>query len=142
MITASIFDPAWVWLRRGALDRDIARGTDLTQTPRLARRARQLASRRCRRSIAEGLRNLIDAAEEPPRTVTSAVPVQRREILREQGFILQIALDLESDEAVNPRGVALLERLLTHGDSPFYSPLPEGSLRDALTHAHAALHLA
>lgn len=118
MITASLFEPAWVWLQRGALDREIARGADLTQAPRLARRAKQLASRRCRRGIAQGLRNLLDAAEHPDRALTSAVPVQRHEILRESGFILQIAIDLEGDEPVNARGV------------------------DALTHAHAALHLA
>jgi hypothetical protein len=89
-----------------------------------------------------GLRNLVDAAEEPARALSSAIPVQRKQILHERGFLLQLALDLESDDDVNPRGVALLERLLTDGGSPFYMPAPEGTLRDALTHAHAAMHLA
>jgi hypothetical protein len=142
MITESFFDPALVWLGRAALDREIARGADLTHTPRLARRARQLTSRRGRLGIARGLRNVVRAADHPDRALTSAVPVQRHEILREQGFILQIALDLESDDAVSARGVALLERMLTDGGSPFYAPSPKGTLRHALTHAHAALHLA
>jgi len=142
MITASLFEPAWVWLRRGSLDRRIARGADTNTDSRLARRARQLVSRRCRKALAEGIRNLVDAAEEPVRTLTAAVPLQRREILRERGFLLQLAVDLESEEELNPRGVALIEDLLTNGDSPLYSPFPDGTLRSALTHAHAALHLA
>ncbi len=142
MITESFLEPARVWLRRGALDREIARGADLTRTPGLARRARQLASPRCRRGIAQGLRNLVDAAQEPDRVLSAAVPIQRKQILSEQGFLLQLAVDLESDEAVSPRGVALLDRLLTDGESPFYTPTPAGSVHDALIHAHAALHLA
>jgi hypothetical protein len=141
MFTAMLFEPARVWLRRGALDRRIARGADTNASPQLARRARQLTSRRCRRALAAGLRNLVDAAEEPARRLSAAVPLQRREILREQGFLLQLAVDLESDDEIYPRGVALIEDLLTNGDSPVYAPVPEGTLRSALTHAHAALHL-
>lgn len=142
MIIESFFDPAWVWLQRGSLDRRIARGEDLTETPRLARRARQLASRRCRKGLAEGLRNLLDAAGERAQAFTAAVPVQRRAILDERDLILRVAADLDSEDPVAARGVALIERLLTDGDSPFYRPAPGGTLRDALTHAHAALHLA
>ncbi len=142
MITESFLEPARVWLRRGALDREIARGADLTRTPGLARRARQLASRRCRKALAEGLRNLLDAAGERTQAFTAAAPVQRQAILHEQDFLLQLAVDLESGDAVSPRGVALLDRLLTDGESPFYMPTPAGSVHDALIHAHAALHLA
>ena len=141
MFTASFLDPAWVWLRRGALDTRIAHGADLAETRQLARRARQLNSRRCRRSLAHGLRSLVDAAEDTDRGFSSAVPVERKQIMDETGFILQIAIDLESDEDLGPRGIALIERLLTHGDSPAYAPSPPGSLRNALVHAHAALHL-
>jgi hypothetical protein len=142
MISAPLFEPARVWLQRGALDRRIAGGADTSANPRLARRARQLTSRRCRRGLAQGLRNLVDAAEEPARAVSAAVPLQRREILREQGFLLALAVDLESDDEISARGVALIEDLLTNGGSPLYTPLPEGALRDSLTHAHAALYLA
>jgi hypothetical protein len=92
--------------------------------------------------LAEGLRNILDAAEGPPRSLTAAVPIQRREILRERTLVLSVASDLESDEELGPRGVALVEQLLTSGDSPFYAPAVHGALRDALTHARAALHLA
>jgi hypothetical protein len=142
MFTPILFEPARVWLSRGALDRRIARGADTRESPQLARRARQLTSRRRRRALANGIRNLVNAAEEPVRALSAAAPVQRREILHERGFLLQLAIDLESDDELNARGIALIERLLTDGASPVYSPLPAGTLRDALTHAHAALFLA
>jgi hypothetical protein len=142
MFTPILFEPARVWLRRGALDRRIARGADTHESPQLARRARQLTSRRRRRRLAGGIRNLVHAAEQPVRALSAAAPLQRREIMRERGFLLQLAIDLESDDELSPRGVALIETLLTDGGSPVYSPLPPGALRDALTHAHAALFLA
>jgi hypothetical protein len=131
-----------VWLRRGALDRRLAHGADPRATPELARRARQLTSRRCRAGLAEGIRNLIDAAEEPERGYSAAVPLQRRAILAERDFLLALAADLRSDDELSPRGIALVEHLLTDGMSPLYAPGPEGGLHNALTHARAALHLA
>jgi hypothetical protein len=98
-------------------------------------------SPRRRKRLAKGLRNVVRAAEERPRAFSSAVPVQRQAILHEQGFMLQIAVDLESDDEVDPRGIALLDGLLTKGDSPVYTESPDGSLALALAHAHAALHL-
>ncbi len=140
MFTAILFEPARVWLRRGALDRRIARGADTHAEPaaRPARPAAHLTGAAV--ALAVGLRNLSTPAEDPPR-VQRRRPVQRREILREQVFLLQLAVDLESDDEIHPRGVALIEDLLTNGDSPVYAPVPEGTLRSALTHAHAALYL-
>jgi hypothetical protein len=43
--------------------------------------------------------------------------------------------------ARQPRGIALIEQLLTHGDSPVYMCSPEGGLREALRQARAALYL-
>jgi hypothetical protein len=98
-------------------------------------------SRRRRRRLAKGLRNLVRAAAEPPRALSSAIPVQRKAILYERGFILAIARDLESDDEVGARGVDLLAGLLTNGDSPVYADSPDGALASALAHAYAALHL-
>jgi hypothetical protein len=39
------------------------------------------------------------------------------------------------------RGVALVQRLLTDGDSPLYMPYPSGELDLAVRHANAALLL-
>ena len=70
------------------------------------------------------------------------MPVERHQIIAERGFLLQLAVDRDSDDhAVNARGVALIEELLTSGDSPVYAPSPPGAVRDALTHAHAAMFL-
>jgi hypothetical protein len=98
-------------------------------------------SRRRRNRLAKGLRNAVRAAEDRPRAFSSAIPVQRDAIAHEKGFILQIALDLESDDEVGRRGVELLGDLLTHGDSPIYTEYPDGELRRALVQAHAALFL-
>jgi hypothetical protein len=141
MNTATLFEPARVWLQRGALDRKLARGADPSTSPALSRRARQLTSSRCRRGLAEGLRNVIDAADEPQRGYSAAVPLQRHEIQRERGFLVALAEDLRSDDELNPRGIALVEKLLTDGISPLYTSSPEGELHGALTHARAALHL-
>jgi hypothetical protein len=131
-----------VWFRRGALDRRLARGADPSECAQLARRARQLTSRRIRAGLAEGILNLLEAAEEPQRSLTAAVPLQRREIVAERGLLLTIAEDLRSEDELSPRGVALVEQLLTDGESPFYgAQAVDGGVHDALIHAHAALHL-
>jgi hypothetical protein len=141
MITTTLLEPARVWLQRGALDRRIARGADPTASPELTRRARQLTSRRRRARLAAGIRGVIDEAEEPRRAYSAAAPVQRREILRERGFLVALAEDLLSDDELSPHGIALVEKLLRDGCSPLYSPGPEDDLHRALTHARAALHL-
>jgi hypothetical protein len=141
MTAIGLFEPAQVWLRRGSLDRSLAHGADPTASRALARRARQLTSRRCRRGLADGIRNLVDEAEAPSRGYTAAAPPQRREILREQDVLLALAADLAGDDEVSPRGVALIEALLTDGTSPIYAPGPEGALHRALIHARAALYL-
>ena len=80
-------------------------------------------------------------ADEPRRGYSAAVPLQRHEIQRDRGFLVALAEDLRSDDELNPRGIALVEKLLTDGISPLYTSSPEGELHRALTHARAALHL-
>jgi hypothetical protein len=127
MNPAEIFEPAWVWLQRGALDRRIALGADPSTSPELSRRARQLTSRRCRGGLAAGIRNIVEEADYRHRLYSAAVPVNRRDRL--------------SDDDLSPRGIALVEELLIDGGSPIYSPSYEGALHAQLTHARAALHL-
>jgi hypothetical protein len=134
--------PFGVWLRRGSLDRSLAAGEDPAGSPALSRRARQLGSPRSRAGLAASIRNLLDAAEEGPRGFTAAVPIQRRAILRERQLLLQLAADLESQDELEPRGIALVEQLLIDGGSPLYVEGPEPALHGALVHAHAALYLA
>jgi hypothetical protein len=142
MTTLSLIQPVRVWLRKGSLDRSLAAGTDPEASPQLARRARQLTSRRRRAGLAASIRNLLDVAEDGRRGFTAAVPIQRHDILRDRQLLLQLAADLESDDELQPRGIALVERLLIDGASPVYVDSPEGTLHGALVHAHAALYLA
>jgi hypothetical protein len=141
MITATMFEPARVWLRRGSLDRRLAHGADPNATPELSRRARQLTSRRCRASLAEGICTLVEEAQHPSRGYSAAAPLQRHAILSERGFLLELVDDLVGDDELSPRGVALVEGLLTDGASPIYTAGPSGDLHRALIHARAALHL-
>src|SRR4029079_19573158 len=128
-----------VWLHRRALDRALAEGADATSDPQLAHRAARLTSPRCRRSLASGVHRMIREAYEPVRPLTSAVPMQRREVRAARDRIEQLAQDLTAPDEVQPRGVLLVHDLLTHGDSPFFMPSPDGSLDAAVRHAHAAL---
>jgi hypothetical protein len=141
MMTLSPIQPFRVWLRRGALDRSLAAGEDPAASPELARRARQLTSRRTRSGLATSIRNLLEVAEERPRGFTSAVPIQRRDVLRERQMLLQLAAALESEDELEPRGLALVDRLLIDGGSPVYVDGSDGALHGALVHAHAALYL-
>jgi len=68
------------------------------------------------------------------------VPVQRREVLAARARIERLADDLLTDD-VQRRGVELVKELLTRGDSPLYTPSPEGELERAVRHAHAGLLL-
>jgi hypothetical protein len=141
MTATTIFEPARVWLRRGELDRRLARGAHPSDSPMLARRARQLTSRRMRAGLAAGIHNVLDAADEPPRGYSAAVPVQRGEILKERPLLVAVAGDLLSDDDLSPRGIALVEELLRDGSSPLYVSTAEGALHGAVVHARATLHL-
>jgi hypothetical protein len=105
------------------------------------RRARHLTSPRFRAELAASIRNLLDAAEVPPRGYTAAAPIQREAILAERELLLEIAADLESDDELKPRGVALVERLLVDGSSPVYAGGTDRALHGAVVQARAALHL-
>ena len=113
-------------------------------------RLTRLLDSRYRSKLARALRRLLDAARRPrPSRFDPEVPLQAREVLDTEPLILQLAADLEADEAVSPRGVILVDRLIRDGDSPVYwrcgmamevNP-PEESVETAVRHARAALHL-
>jgi hypothetical protein len=139
---ANLTQPCRAWLFRRQLDRSIARGADLSSSPALNRRARQLVSPVFRARMAAGLRRTIAAAERPwQRRFSAQVPVQRAAILDERAALLGLARVLTEEQAVSARGVARVEELLTDGRSPLYYPAPRGSLAAALRHAHATLLL-
>jgi hypothetical protein len=130
-----------VWLHRRALDARLAQGDLPSSSPELGYRAEQLRSTRSRRSFASGIKRIIDAAEEPRSAFTAAVPVRRREILERRTDLTDLAKLLESNETLQVRGLALLEPLLTSGDSPLFDPAPDETLEHTLRRIHAALLL-
>lgn len=142
MTSPTPIQPARVWLRRSSLDRRLAEGADPYGSAELSRRARQLVSTRCRARLAAGLCRMVDAADRPRPLLTSQVPINRREILAERELFRELARDLRSSDALHPRGIALVERVLTDSRSPCYAPGDDGALGLALRQARAALHLA
>jgi hypothetical protein len=130
-----------VWLRRSSLDTRLAQGASPDEAPELAARATQLVSQRTRCGLATGIVRAVEAAAERSGSFSSSAPLNRQEIQSARAELLQLAEDLRSPGPLQPRGVALTEQLLTHGDSPLYGPSIEGSLRDAVRHARTALLL-
>jgi hypothetical protein len=105
-------------LRAGALDRALATGVSPEAEPALALRARRLSDLAQRRSIADGLRNLV-AEVLPDRAVLGAARAE----------LEQLADALAKPGPVSVRGVAQARILLTDGTGPLYNPRSEASLR-------------
>jgi hypothetical protein len=146
----------------------LAEGADPHDSRELARRAAQLTSARHRSSLAAAIERTLGEAEHPRAALSPAVPLQRREILAARASFVRLANDLAGDDRKSvsrdrsalssqdvasvsledvtaeryvPRGVALVQRLLTDGDSPLYTPYPAGELELAVRHANTALLL-
>jgi len=164
----SVFLRPRVWLSRATLDRMLAEGADPHDSPELARRAAQLTSARHRHSLAAAIERTLEEAEHPRRALSPAVPLQRSAVFTARVPLKRLAADLAGDnreslsgtrgfistrettrgsmermtaEEYAPRGVALVQRLLTDGDSPLYTPYPAGELELAVRRANAALLL-
>lgn len=126
-------------LRAVELDREIAAGTGLQTSPLLASRARSIVGKRSRRRLAGGLARVLKSVERSGPGLTAAVPPDCREVLAARVVISTLARRLRSPEPVNPRGVAVLQTLLTDGSSPLYTPCESGALGSQLRAAAAAL---
>lgn len=87
--------------------------------------------------MAVGLERVVEAAEEPPRSRTSAVPLNRGEILEQAPKLVGLAAVLRSEESVGVHGLAQLDRLLTDAGSSLY--MAAEPLADAVDRARAAL---
>ncbi|HEX4483368.1 MAG TPA: hypothetical protein VH081_06230 [Solirubrobacteraceae bacterium] len=132
--------PLRVYLARGSLDRQIARGVSLAQTPALALRARQLGGAPERRSLASDLRRAVDYADRvESRTRLSAVMLEPARIRAGRGAILRLAERLEQAAAVSPQGVALARVLLTDAASPMFDRGSDRTVTDASCIADDAL---
>jgi hypothetical protein len=128
-------------LGRFGLDQALARGVDPSTRGRLGHRAVELCEPATRRKIAAQLERAVEAADEPPRPLTVAVPLNRVAIRELCPLLFTLAEDLRSEEPMNARGVALARLLLMDGYSPLYGFRPARELEEELRRTRAALLL-
>jgi len=133
-----------------AIDDQLLAGRTPNGNPVASARLTRLLDIRHRSKLADALRRLLEAARRPRlNPFVAELPLQVQEVLETEPLILQLAEELEEDEAVSPRGVILADRLIRDGDSPVYwrcdmevkSNPPKASVETAVKHARAALHL-
>jgi hypothetical protein len=87
--------------------------------PRLAWRAAELVADENRIDLARSLTDVVHAADE--RLLPAASPIARAAVRTCRPQLLAIAARLfEVSKPVSPRGVLLVERLLTDGSGPLY----------------------
>jgi hypothetical protein len=123
-------DAADEWLLWGAVAHP--------SSPLLSRRAAELVSPRKRSMLARSLRRVErDGSKE---TVAAPIPLNRRAI-RRNVFLVRALHERLDDHSrpIDPRGVVLVERLITVPRSPLYSRDPDDVLAEALGEALAAL---
>ena len=107
-------------------------------SPRLAWRTNELTSSEHRRALAESIVHLVHASE--ARYLPGASPVDRVAAREQHALLLRVAAVLEDlQRRVPPRGVLLVERLLSGSRSPLYLQRQPRDLRAALTEALKAL---
>ena len=107
-------------------------------SPRLAWRTNELCSDEHRRTLAESLVQVVKTSE--TRYLPNASPLNRVAARDEMARLLQVAAILaDTQRSVPPRGVLLVERLLTGPRSPLYLHREAKDLRVALTDALQAL---
>lgn len=126
------------WLRRGRLDRDIARGTEGPYDALKAFRAQRLCDLPERKRLASALERVLDAYRRPA-PISSAAPIDREAVGLARPLLEELIRCLRSTDAIEPRGVALGWRLLTRADGPLYAPV--GGSRDPDRLWYAALSL-
>jgi hypothetical protein len=72
-------------------------------------------------------------------TLTSAIAVQRRQVLQERALLLELACQVREAHDAPRHALDPVRRLLTHGDSPLYVPCGPGALQAAVLEAMLAL---
>jgi hypothetical protein len=122
-----------------SLDAKLAGGIDPASESALAARAEQLLDRRSRLRLARDLRRLVTECDESAAPAFSAaVPVVREQVAAAREMLLFAAEVLCFADRLEPRGVAMLTRLLRNGDSAIYVRGARGALllqlRAALDH--------
>ena len=115
--------PLAVRVHRAWLDGQLAEGRRPDSDPELALRARQLTSEEMRHRLSRALLRIVDVANRTPRPRrTAAAPLDRSAVLEARALLIQLAQRLDAEDSVNPRGVAMVSRLITDGAGPMYAP--------------------
>ena len=120
-----------VWRQRPRLDAALANGAAPSDSPGLALRARQLRQESTRHAIARAIRNVLDAAEEPPEAWGrngSSPPLQREALLAARHDLLSVADRLCRARNGPPQAIALAASLVWDSASPAYSPNTDATL--------------
>jgi hypothetical protein len=128
------------FLRRTALTRMLAQGSDASASHELALRAEQLTGVRRRRGLVRTLRRTLAQAHRSPRVPAPMMMFRRSAVLEAEAEIKAMIDRVSSRASVCPEGMALADLILTNADrSPLYTPSPPGSLRRAIVVATAAM---
>jgi hypothetical protein len=128
-----------VILRRQSLMRLLAGGASPERDARLSLLARKLDCRRERRRIARGIEHVVEVAEDSRPHWTAAAPFDGPQVHEARTELLELAHRLRSDAAVNPRGVAQAELLLTDYESPLQGTIHALTVKEAANRAISAL---
>jgi hypothetical protein len=142
-MASRLLAPVRSWEARRAL-RDARRRADAEilaarlPSPRLAWRTAELVADENRVELGRSLTDVVHAADE--RLLPSATPLDRNGIRGTRPQLLELAARLyDVSRPVAPRGVLLVERLLTDGSSPLYGRSSANRLRAAVVEALGAL---
>jgi hypothetical protein len=122
-----------VWRERERLDDALAAGVDADADPALARRARQLTELSARRRMASTVRNLLDAAQEPPSVwgpEGPRPPLRRTAVLAAHDELLVLADRLAEPTDVSPKAAALFALMAWDSGSPLYASSPGTTVRE------------
>jgi hypothetical protein len=109
-------------LLRRRLDREIAAGAPIDESPDRALRARELTSPRERRALAAALANILDAAEERQIDACCPVAIEHAAVIAAREDIVELIALLRSAAALEPRAIARARCSRTTGGSARSSP--------------------
>lgn len=114
--------------RADRLERRLFDGERVAGDAVLAARAWQLTRPRACVRLAVALDAVLGeaAGEEPCGRDGAAVPVRRAAVAVARDELVRAGARLRAPRPVQPRGVAMLRRLLRDGNGPLYAPGPEG----------------
>jgi hypothetical protein len=107
-------------------------------SPRLAWRTEELVAEDYRIGLGRSLTDVVHSADE--RLLPGASPLDRGSVRERRAELLELAARLcDLSRPVAPRGVLLVDRLLSDGSGPLYGRRPSNRLLVATDRARAAL---